>query len=112
MSDTQVNPEQAEAAVLANLYRKSKNDQEASTLKIEALQGLDLNLRYIFYVSAAEDGGQLTPTLSFMERLRSLQKALASMGIQAVLIPVTGSNEDIKLRAIEIEHVAADPTNT
>ena len=76
---------------------------DISTIRLEALVGLDPSLRYLLYVNAKGDDGSLMDRKSFVDALTGLQEWLKSVGIQALLIPVTGRDDDLKITAVEIK---------
>ena len=76
---------------------------DISHIRIEALEGLDPSLRYLLNVNAKGDNGSLMDRKSFVDALTGLQEWLRSVGIQALLIPVTGRDDDLKITAVEIE---------
>lgn len=76
---------------------------DISHIRIEALEGLDPDLRYLLYVNAKGDDGNLMDRKSFVDALTGLQEWLRSVGIQAMLIPVTGRDDDLKIKAVEIK---------
>ncbi len=82
---------------------KKPSTMDISHIRIEALEGLDPDLRYLLYVNAKGDDGNLMDRKSFVDALTGLQEWLRSVGIQAILIPVTGRDDDLKIKAVEIE---------
>lgn len=76
---------------------------DISHIRIEALEGLDPDLRYLLYVNAKGDDGNLMDRKSFVDALTGLQEWLRSVGIQVLLIPVTGRDDDLKIKAVEIK---------
>lgn len=82
---------------------KKPSTMDISHIRIEALEGLDPDLRYLLYVNAKGDDGNLMDRKSFVDALTGLQEWLRSVGIQACLIPVTGRDDDLKIKAVEIE---------
>ena len=75
-----------------------ENVPSSPPARIEAIQGFDPNLRYVIYVEAQ---GQNRLDLDY--NLKQLKLGLDRMGVQCVLVPLTGKPSDIKLRAVEVE---------
>ena len=87
-----------------NKIKTKDTDLNATTLKLEALQGLDPNLVYLFYVDArGKDGENLMDRISFTNALYGLQVWLKDRGIQACLIPITGRDDDLKITAVKVK---------
>ena len=73
-----------------------------SELNVENIQGLDPNLAYLFYVDARDQKKKVAYD-DWIEKVRLLQKALGSLGIKSVIIPVFGDERDLKIYPVEIK---------